>query len=179
MRRLHQPGRRGAPDEWGEGFLAGHRPSLPGDYSGGNHPASKGNKGKPSKDKHWDEYVDPEASVGFFRCFLALALEHLKPNSAIYQWHAHRRQALVEQAWTQCRLLVHQQIIWMKARGVLTHSHYLWSHEPCFYGWREGQPPSRKPPTIQRAHRVGARPAGFQHEHSSDSETSGAVPAAH
>jgi hypothetical protein len=80
MRRLHQPGRRGAPDEWGEGFLAGHRPSLPGDYSGGNHPASKGNKGKPSKDKHWDEYVDPGASVGFFRCFLALALEHLKPT---------------------------------------------------------------------------------------------------
>ncbi len=65
------------------------------DYSGGNHPASKG---KPGKDKHWDEYVDPEASVEFFRSFLALALEHLKPNSAIYQWHAHRRQALVEQA---------------------------------------------------------------------------------
>ena len=32
------------------------------DYTGGNHPASKGNQGKPSKDKHWDEYVDPEAS---------------------------------------------------------------------------------------------------------------------
>src|SRR5919106_336366 len=53
------------------------------DYSGGNHPASKGNKGKPGKDKHWDEYVDPEASVEFFRSFLALALEHLKPNSAV------------------------------------------------------------------------------------------------
>jgi DNA modification methylase len=120
------------------------------DYSGGNHPASKGNKGKPNRDKNWDEYVDPEASVSFFRSFLSQALEHLKPNSAIYQWHAHRRQALVEQAWTQCGLLVHQQIIWLKARGVLTHSHYLWSHEPCFYGWREGQPPSRRPPSNQR-----------------------------
>ncbi len=38
----------------------------------------------------------------------------------------------------------------MKARGVLTHSHYLWSHEACFYGWREGQPPSRKPPSNER-----------------------------
>jgi DNA modification methylase len=120
------------------------------DYSGGNHPASKGNKGKPGKDKHWDEYVDPEASVEFFRSFLALALEHLKPHSAIYEWHAHRRQALVEQAWTQCGLLVHQQIIWVKARGVLTHSHYLWSHEPCFYGWKEGQQPSKKPPSNER-----------------------------
>jgi DNA modification methylase len=120
------------------------------DYSGGNHPASKGNKGKPNRDKNWDEYHDPDASVEFFRSFLSLALEHLKPNTAIYQWHAHRRQALVEQAWTQCGLLVHQQIIWLKARGVLTHSHYLWSHEPCFYGWLEGQPPSRRPPSNQR-----------------------------
>ena len=50
------------------------------DYTGGNHPASKGNQGKPSKDKHWDEYVDPEASVEFYRKFLTLSLEHLNPN---------------------------------------------------------------------------------------------------
>lgn len=31
---------------------------------------------------------------------------------------------------------VHQQIIWVKDRGVLTRSHYLWKHEPCFMGWR-------------------------------------------
>ena len=120
------------------------------DYSGGNHPASQGNKGSPTRDKHWDEYVDPETSVEFYRKFLALGLQYLKPNSAIYQWHAHRRQMIVEQAWTACNLLVHQQIIWAKARGVLTHSHYLWSHEPCFYGWVEGQPPSKKPPSDQR-----------------------------
>ncbi|MFQ6026823.1 MAG: site-specific DNA-methyltransferase [Dehalococcoidia bacterium] len=120
------------------------------DYSGGNHPASRGNKGKANRDKDWDTYVDPEASVEFYAKFLALGLEHLKPNSAVYQWHAHRRQMLVEQAWVQCGLLVHQQIIWMKARGVLTHSHYLWSHEPAFYGWVEGQPPTKKPPSNQR-----------------------------
>ena len=50
------------------------------DYTGGNHPASKGNQGKPSKDKHWDEYVDPEASVEFYRKFLTLSLGHLNPN---------------------------------------------------------------------------------------------------
>ena len=117
------------------------------DYSGGNHPASKGNKGNPGKDKNWDEYVDPEVSVEFYRKFLSLGLEHLEPNSAIYQWHAHKRQALVEQAWVACGLLVHQQIIWAKARGVLTHSLYMWQHEPCFFGWVQGQPPSKKPPS--------------------------------
>ena len=120
------------------------------DYTGGNHPASKGNQGKPSKDKHWDEYVDPEASVEFYRKFLTLSLGHLKPNSAIYQWHAYRRQVLVEQAWRESGLLVHQQIIWAEARGVLTHSHYLWAHEPCFYGWVEGHQPSKKPPASER-----------------------------
>ena len=138
-------------------LMDGHKASLLStdppylvDYSGGNHPASKANKGNPKRDKHWDEYVDPETSVEFYRKFLALGLQYLKPNSAIYQWHAHKRQALVEEAWRACGLLLHQQIIWVKARGVLTHSHYLWAHEPCFYGWVEGQPPSKKPPSNER-----------------------------
>jgi DNA modification methylase len=118
-------------------------------YQGGNHPQSWHNR--PSvRDKHWDDYVDPAASEAFFRAFLEAALAHLAPHVAIYQWHAHRRQALVEAAWRACGLLVHQQLIWVKARAVLTHSHYMWAHEPCFYGWREGAPPSRKPPADAR-----------------------------
>lgn len=114
-----------------------------------NHPDTETNRKEP-KDKGWDEYVDPEVSVGFFRSFLTLAIEHLKPNTTIYQWHAYKRQALVEQAWRESKLLDHQQIIWAKARGVLTHSHYTWSHEPCFYGWVEGHQPSKKPPGSER-----------------------------
>src|SRR5919106_4679536 len=34
VRRCHQPGRRGAPDEWTESLLAGHRPTLPGGLLG-------------------------------------------------------------------------------------------------------------------------------------------------
>jgi len=56
----------------------------------------------------------------------------------------------VEAAWVQCGLLVHQTIVWAKARGVLTRSHYMWSHEPCFYGWVEGTPPKLKPPASER-----------------------------
>jgi DNA modification methylase len=120
------------------------------DYTGGEHPTSKANKGRATKDKHWDEYHDPQSSVDFFVAFLRVGLDVLQPKSAIYQWHATRRQKLVEEAWSQCGLLVHQTIIWAKARGVLTHSHYLWSHEPCFYGWVEGKPPERKPPANER-----------------------------
>ncbi len=120
------------------------------DYDAQNHPPSKGNKGKANRNRNWDEYKDPDASVEFFARFLKEGLKHLAPHSAIYQWHATRRQKLVEEAWAQCGLLVHQTIVWAKARGVLTRSHYLWSHEPCFYGWVEGNPPKLKPPASER-----------------------------
>jgi DNA modification methylase len=118
------------------------------DYAGDNHlNGGGGSKGKPTKvEANWDEFQGAEAGVDFFVRYLKLALVYLKLHSAIYQWHATRRQVLVEQAWVKCGLLVHQTIIWAKPRGVLTHSHYLWSHEPCFYGWLEGPPPSKKPP---------------------------------
>lgn len=124
------------------------------DYVGGQHPRKgliAGENWKTGKRAaNWDEYVDPESSVEFYAGFLRIALEHLQPHSPVYQWHATRRQALVEAAWRQVGLLWHQTIIWKKLRGVLTHSHYLWSHEPCAYGWVEGNQPKRRPPANER-----------------------------
>jgi DNA modification methylase len=115
------------------------------DYSGGNHPQSWSNRPE-VKDKHWDEYKDPKASADFFFRFLEVALKQaLVENPAVYQWHASRRQILVEEAWKRVGLFVHQQIIWAKARPILTHSHYMWQHEPCFYGWIEGKLPAIRP----------------------------------
>lgn len=31
-----------------------------------------------------------------------------------------------------------------------TPGHYMWSHEPGFYGWVEGSPPTLKPPASER-----------------------------
>lgn len=118
-------------------------------YQGGNHPDSTANR-PDVKDKHWDDYVDPESGVAFFEAFLRAYLPHCTDNVAIYQWHASKRYALLETAWTRVGLLVHQQIIWAKARPVLTYSHYLWAHEPCAYGWVEGKPPLVKPPPSER-----------------------------
>jgi DNA modification methylase len=126
------------------------------DYTGEDHPQSAKRKaafvaaGKPAAaagNKNWDEYKDPTASVEFFSSFIRVALtEALIESPPIYQWHASRRQALVETAWTENGLLWHQQIIWVKSRPILTHSHFMWQHEPCAYGWVEGKPPARKPP---------------------------------
>jgi DNA modification methylase len=126
------------------------------DYDGTNHPAEHHKKagrtsspGKEVGNKRWDTYIDPEASVGFYSAFLREALVHSIERVPVYQWHATRRQALVEEAWKQNGLLIHQTIVWAKSRGVLTRSHYLWAHEPCFYGWVEGMMPEkpRRPAT--------------------------------
>jgi DNA modification methylase len=115
------------------------------DYRGGTHPQSWHNRAE-VKDKPWDDYKEGDGA-GFFAALLRVALaEALTANPAVYRFHASPRQALVERAWTANGLLVHQQLIWAKSRAVLTHSHYLWQHEPCFYGWVQGKPPSKKPP---------------------------------
>ena len=122
------------------------------DYTGMDHPVSAANKAKKlkspnNKEGGWDQYKDPTSSVKFYSDFIRVALAHgLTENPAIYQWHASRRQALVEQAWTENGLLWHQTIIWAKSRPVMTHSHFMWAHEPCAYGWIEGKPPAKRPP---------------------------------
>lgn len=114
-------------------------------YHGGNHPRSLSNS-ELVKDKHHADYAEQE-DPEFFVKFLRVALnEALADKCAVYQWHAHKMQSAVEAAWEEVGLLVHVQIIWAKARAVLTHSHYMWAHEPCFYGWPKGKQPAIRPP---------------------------------
>ena len=114
-------------------------------YTGGDHPDSKANRPE-TRDKDWDRYKDPESAVGFYVAFLEAALPHLIECCPVYQWHANTRQSLVDEAWQKTGLLAHQVIIWVKTRGVLTRSHYMWQHEPAMYGWPAGRMPGLKPP---------------------------------
>lgn len=91
----------------------------------------------------WDAFEGAGEGVGFYDAFLQACLPHLVGDAAIYQWHATRRQALVEQAWVQNDLLVHQSLIWAKPRGLLGRSMFMWRHEPCFMGWRKGSMPPK------------------------------------
>ena len=117
-------------------------------YTGGNHPPSRSNRPE-TREKDWDQYKDPESAVGFYVAFLRAALPHLVDRAPVYQWHANTRQALVDQAWRETGLLAHQVIIWVKTRGVLTRSHFMWQHEPCMYGWVQGKMPKLKPPASE------------------------------
>ncbi len=121
------------------------------DYDGQNHPQSSVNRPE-TANKRWDDYKDPETSVKFFADFLRVALaEALGKRAPVYQWHADIRRPLVVAAWEQNGLLTHQTIIWAKVRGILTRSDFMWQHEPCLYGWVQGDRPEkhrRPPPNI-------------------------------
>jgi DNA modification methylase len=140
-------------------LLASDPPYLV-DYTAGNHPQSSCNRPE-TANKGWDAYKDPESSVAFFKGYLQLALAHSVEDVPVYQWHATRRQVLVEQAWQDLGLLVHQTVIWVKARAVLTRSMFMWRHEPCFFGWPQGSmpPKDRRPPpnetTVWEVDQVG------------------------
>jgi DNA modification methylase len=120
------------------------------DYDASNHPQSFSSKGRKTRNKNWDAYKDPASGIEFFSKFLRVAIDHvLVDGFAVYQWHASRRSDLVVRAWEENELLTHQTIIWVKERPILTRSHFMWQFEPCWYGWKQGTPPRRKPPANQ------------------------------
>ncbi len=113
-------------------------------YKGGNHPQSWANS-PDTKDKHWDDYQDPAKAVEFYVDYLRIGLAHCIDRVPVYQWHGDLRRVIVAEAWECAGLLLHQIIVWVKARPVLTRSHFMWQHEVCAYGWRSGKMPSKPP----------------------------------
>ena len=135
-------------------------------YTGGSHPQSWGNKGAANRNKNWTgEYLEAncadvrnseDSGIELYRRFVDMAINHaIRRDAAWYCWHASRRQMMLESVWNEAGAFVHQQIIWVKTRPVLTYSLYLWQHEPCLFGWIKGE----KPKTFRAE--VGKRTDGF------------------
>ncbi|MBD3763039.1 ParB N-terminal domain-containing protein [Rhizorhabdus sp.] len=114
------------------------------DYAGSNHP-TRNKDWSHSYGTTWD---DSSQGAELYDGFISAAVaEAITEDAAWYCWHASRRQAMLEACWEKAGAFVHQQIIWVKDRGVLTRSHYLWKHEPCFMGWRR---PNRPPKVAEQ-----------------------------
>jgi DNA modification methylase len=117
-------------------------------YDGTNHP---GTRPKTNTDwsgtygTTWDE-ADADQNSDLYERFIKTAVDvAILPNAAWYCWHASRRQRMVEESWEKNGAFVHQQLIWAKPnRPILTRSWYLWSHEPCFFGWLKGKKPPKE-----------------------------------
>lgn len=78
-----------------------------------------------------------------FKEFLVQAFNNmsiaLKEGGAFYIWYASREHINFESALNENDLYVRQQLIWVKNTFILGRSDYHWRHEPCLYGWKEGE----------------------------------------
>jgi DNA modification methylase len=85
--------------------------------------------------------IDITDADQFFRAVFTNVLSVLAPHSAIYCWHAHKRQSLIAKVWEDLSILDHQQIVWVKPTPVFGRVFWHFRHEPCMMGWVKGSQP--------------------------------------
>jgi len=144
------------------------------DYDGMNHPhkwndaeAAKKRKNKDWSDAYGVTWDESPKGIALYEDAYRLAIQHaVRDNAAWYCWHASKRQAVLEAIWEKLGGFVHQQIIWVKDRPVLTRSTYLWQHEPCFHGWFKGnRPPLKKGLSLPSVWQVPTVKPGTKTDH--------------
>ena len=91
-----------------------------------------------------DELVDGPAMQAFLEAMLRAAEPIMAPTAAYYFWHPMLTQGTyvaAAAAAAAAGILIHRQIIWVKACLLLGRGDYHWRHELCFYGWRKSHRP--------------------------------------
>ena len=79
-----------------------------------------------------DEFLD--FLIKAFNCLNI----YLKNGGAFYVWFASREHINFEMALNNNGLYVRQELIWNKNSLILGRQDYQWKHEPCLYGWKDG-----------------------------------------
>lgn len=78
-----------------------------------------------------------------FRAFLndafGCANRSLKPGGAFYVWHGDSETVNFRTTLKENGLTVRQCLIWVKNSFNFGRQDYKWKHEPCLYGWKEGE----------------------------------------
>lgn len=81
-----------------------------------------------------DEFID------FLTQAFILLRQALKPGGAFYVWYASMKTREFWHAAAAADLPVKQHLVWVKNHFAFGFSDYKWKHEPCLYGWTEGEP---------------------------------------
>jgi len=105
-------------------------------------------KDRPKGGHDWSDVykeIDIPDATEFMKSFYEVGLKFIKPNTALYLWHASRRRREIEDVCKHHNILIHQQIIWVKPCVILTYSFYSWRHEPCLLMWIKGFKPPYRP----------------------------------
>jgi len=77
-----------------------------------------------------------------FRAFLTDAFQNaaeaLRPGGAFYIWYANTESLNFFEAAADVGLRIRQMLVWVKSTFSLGRQDYQWQHEPCLYGWKDG-----------------------------------------
>ncbi len=92
-----------------------------------------GTAGKIQNDKQEDEKFR-KFLVDAFGC----AKSVMKNGASFYIWHADSEGLNFRGACCDVGLKVRQCLIWNKSSLVMGRQDYQWKHEPCIYGWKDG-----------------------------------------
>ncbi len=106
------------------------------DYTGADRPKGSG--------KDWSETfreVEIKDLGEFLRAVFKTVLPRTRDDAAIYIWHAHLKYPVISQVFEEFGILRHQPIIWVKPSSTFTYAYYRWAHEPCLFGWKQGNKP--------------------------------------
>lgn len=78
----------------------------------------------------------------YFRHFLEAAFRNadsvMLPGATFYVWHGESTALAFRLAAEKVGWQVRQCLIWNKNHFVLGRQDYQWKHEPCLYGWKDG-----------------------------------------
>jgi DNA modification methylase len=66
------------------------------------------------------------------------AKDSLKLGGSFYIWHADSEGYNFRSACRESGLMVRQCLVWKKSSLVMGRQDYQWRHEPCLYGWKDG-----------------------------------------
>ncbi len=115
-------------------------------YDAKSHPSKNFSDGK---NKDWKgRYADKQKSepLGpFYEAFLREALALCENDAGIYVWRTLRSGRLKSSrpCGTAGFSFTSRSFAGQEQAEVLTHSFYMWQHEPCFFGWKQGNKPKR------------------------------------
>lgn len=85
-----------------------------------------------------DSWANDDEFVEFLRKAFVTALDVLKPGCAFYVWFAQTQAENFLAAADKAGMTIRQTLIWAKSTFSLGRQDYQWKHEPCLYGWKDG-----------------------------------------
>lgn len=86
-----------------------------------------------------NDNMDSDSFKEFINSAIANMSKNLKAGGAYYIWYGDKEDIAFRSACIANGLPIRQCLIWVKNHFTLGRQDYQWQHEPCLYGWKEGQ----------------------------------------